>query len=62
MSAELKEGTVFYSTLPVPLVHEHSDVYLQLCMRDDYHVFLIASLLSSRLLFNEIYLIELPFD
>ena len=27
-----REGTIFYSTLPVPLAHEHSDIYLQLCM------------------------------
>ena len=25
-----KEVTIFYSTLPLPLVHEHSDIYLQL--------------------------------
>ena len=27
-----REGTSFYSTLPLPLAHEHSDIYLQLCM------------------------------
>ena len=38
------------------------DIYLQLCMWDDYHIFLIASLVFTRLLLNEIYhLIELPF-
>ena len=26
------EGTFFYSTLPIPPAHEHSDIYLQLCM------------------------------
>ena len=32
-------------------------------MWDDYHIFLIASLVFTRLLLNEIYhLIELPFD
>ena len=36
------EGTIFYSTLPLPPAHEHSGIYLQLCMRDDYHIFLIA--------------------
>ena len=42
-----KEGTIFYSTLPLPPVHEHSDIYLQLCMWDNYHVFLIATLLPD---------------
>ena len=27
-----REGTIFYSTLPLPPAHEHSDNYLQLCM------------------------------
>ena len=27
-----REGTIFYSTLPLPPAHEHSDIYLQLCM------------------------------
>ena len=27
-----REGTIFYSTLPLPAAHEHSDIYLQLCM------------------------------
>ena len=39
-----REGTFFHSTLPLPPAHEHSDIYLQLCMWDDYHVFLIATL------------------
>ena len=39
-----REGTIFYSTLPVPPAHKHWDIYLQLCMWDDYHVFLIATL------------------
>ena len=26
-----REGTIFYSTLPLPPAHEHSDIYLQLC-------------------------------
>ena len=57
-----REGTIFYSTLPLPPAHEHSDIYLQLCMWDDYHIFLIASLVFTRLLLDEIYhLIELPF-
>ena len=44
-----------YSTLPLPPTHENSDIYLQLYMWDDYHIFLIATL-------DEIYhLIELLF-
>ena len=55
-----KEGTIFYSTLPLPSAHEHSGIYLQLCTWDDYHVFLIATLVFTRLLLDEIYhLIEL---
>ena len=58
-----REGTIFYSTLPLPPAHEHSDIYLQLCMWDDYHIFLIAPLVFTRLLLDEIYhLIELPFE
>ena len=58
-----REGIIFYSTLPLPPAHEHSDIYLQLCMWDDYHVFLIATLVFTRLLLDEIYhLIELPFE
>ena len=56
-----REGKIFFSTLPLPPAHEHWDIYLQLCMWDDYHVFLIATLVFTRLLLNEIYqLIELP--
>ena len=44
-----KEGTIFYSTLPFPPTHEHWDIYLQLCIWDDYHVFLIATLVFTRL-------------
>ena len=58
-----REGTIFYSTLPLPPAHEHSDIYLQLCMWDDYHIFLIAPPVFTRLLLDEIYhLIELLFD
>ena len=58
-----KKGSIFYSNLPLPPAHKHSDIYLQLCMWDDYHVFVIATLVFTRLLLNEIYhLIELPFD
>ena len=58
-----REGTIFYSTLPLPPAHEYSDIYLHLCMWDGYHVVLIATLVFTRLLIDEIYhLIELPFD
>ena len=41
----------------------YSDIYLQLCMWDDYHIFLIAPLVFIRLLLDEIYhLIKLSFD
>ena len=58
-----RAGTIFYSTLPLPPADEHSDIYLQLCTWDDYHIFLIATLVFTRLLLDEIYhLIELLFD
>ena len=58
-----REGTFFYSTLPLPPGHEHSDIYLQLCMWDDYHVFSVAKLVFTRLLPDEIcHLIELLFE
>ena len=37
--------------------------YLQFCLWDDYHVLLIATLVFTRLLLNDIYhLIEIPFE
>ena len=53
---EGRGGEHLYSSLPIPPVHEHSDIYLQLCMWDDYHVFSIASLVTTRLILSEIYL------
>ena len=50
-----REGTIFYSTLPLLPAHEHSDIYLQLCTWDDYHIFLIAPFVFTRLLLDEIY-------
>ena len=42
---------------------EHSDIYLLLCLWDEYHIFLITPLVFNRLLLNEIYhLIELLLD
>ena len=49
-----KEGTIFYSTLPLPPAHEHLDIYLQFCIWDDYHIILIATLVFTRLLVDEI--------
>ena len=58
-----RERTIIYSTLPPPPAHEHSDIYLQLCMRDGYHIFLIAPPVFTRMLLDEIYhLIELLFN
>ena len=42
-----REGTIFYSTLPLPSAHEYSDIYLQLCTWDDYLIFLIATLVFT---------------
>ena len=51
-----------YSSLQLPPAHEHSDIYLQLWTWDDYHIFLIVTLVFTRLLLDEIYhLIELLF-
>ena len=58
-----REGTIFYSTVLLSPAHEHWDIYLQLYMWDDYHVFLIATLVFTRLLLDEFFhLIELPFE
>ena len=38
----------------IPPAHEHSEIYLQLCIWDDYHMFLIATLVFTRLLLDEI--------
>ena len=50
-----KRRDQLYSTLPLSPDHEYSDIYLQLCIWDDYHVFLIASHVITRLLLDEIY-------
>ena len=36
-----------------PPTHKHSDIHLQLCMWDGYHIFLIATLVFTRLLLDE---------
>ena len=57
------EGNIFYSTLPLLSAHEHWDIYLQLCMWDECHVFLIAAIVFTRQLLDETYhLIEWPFE
>ena len=38
-----------YSSLPLTTAQNHSDIYLQLCMWDDYHVFLLAPLETNKL-------------
>ena len=49
-------------TLSLPPAHKHLRINLQLCMRDDYHIFFITTLVFTRLLLDELYhLIELPF-
>ena len=60
---QAKGGTIFYSTLPLPPTHKDSDIYLQLCTWDYYHIFLIAMLVFTRLLLGETYhLFKLLFD
>ena len=60
---EGRNRTIFYSTLPRPPAHKHWDIYLQLCMWDDYLVFLIVALAFARMLLAEIYhLIKLAFE
>ena len=54
-----REGTIFFSTLPLPTAHEHSDIYLQLCMWDKYHIYLIAPLIFTRLALDRIYWITI---
>ena len=57
------EGTIFYSTLPLPSAHKHSDISLQLCTWDSCHICLIGTLVFTRLLLNETCpIIELLFD
>ena len=58
-----REGAIFYSILPLPPAHEHSDIYLQLCMCDDYYVLLITTLAFTRMQLDKIsHFIELASD
>ena len=51
---------LFHST--TFLAHEHSGIYLELRMYYDYQLFLIAPLVFTRLVLDEIYhLIKIPF-
>ena len=60
-TARKGRGTSFIP--PFPPAHYHWDIYLQLCMWDYYYVFLIATLVLTKLLIDEIYhLIKLPFQ
>ena len=57
------KGTIFYSILPFLPAHENWDIYLRIFMWHDYHVFLTATVVFTRLLLNLIYyLIKLPFE
>ena len=61
-----REGTIFYSTLPLhPLTNIQTFIFnfaLSTFQQDDCHIFLIATLVFTRLLLDEIYhLIELLF-
>ena len=53
-----REGTIFYSTLPLSHAHVNSDIYLQLSMRDDYHIFLIVPPVFTILLLHGSYSIS----
>ena len=53
----------FYTTLPLPPAHEHSDNYLQLCILRKCRVFLIVTHAITKLFLDEIYPpLELGFD
>ena len=43
-----KEGTIFYSNLQLPPAPEHWNIYLQFYTWDDYHVFLITTLVAIK--------------
>ena len=53
-----REGTIYYSTLPLSPTHKHSDIYLQLSMWDDYHIFFIFINLFFPLYWITIWLID----
>ena len=49
-----REETIFYSALSLPHACKHSDICFQLCMWDEYHIFLIAPFVFIWLLLDEI--------
>ena len=53
-----REGTIYYSTLPLPPTHKHSDIYFQLSIWDDYHIFFIFINLFFPLYWITIWLID----
>ena len=53
------EATIFYSTVPLPAAHEHSDIYFQLYTWDNYYIFLIATLAFTTLLLHSMRLTTL---
>ena len=53
----------FFDLLPFPPAHKYPGIYLKLCMLDDYHVFLIALLITTRLIIHETcQVFQLPLD
>ena len=50
-----KGGDHLYYFLLLSPAHNHSDIYLQLYKRDDYHIFSFVSLITTKLLLDEIY-------
>ena len=45
-TAEEEKGPS-YSTLPLPPAQEHSDIYLQLCVWDDYHMLMLVIYITN---------------
>ena len=50
-----KRGDHLYLSLPLSPAHGYAGIYLQLCMWDDYQVFLFLWLVTTRLAFDETY-------
>ena len=56
MGQQGKGGDYRYSSSPLPPAHKHSGIYFQFCKRVDYHVFLIASHVITRVLLDEVHI------
>ena len=54
-------GGPFLLLLPIPPTHEHSDIYLQLRTRDDYHLFSFVEIYYLTELLFEWLMIECQF-